>query len=267
MTAATGSLHLRRGTPAEQRARKLNEREALLAAAALYRMIAQAFSNPQAGSLKAVRCTALDLIDATLRGLLPSALLPTLRALLRAWRTVSTEELTAEYSRLFLGSGLVPLREGGYGGGSRFAGQPVDIADLNGFYLAFGFAPPPTAPNPPDHLGTELEYLSLLHLKKAFALQRSRVSQDKIVERAMAHFLEDHLGRWTAALDMALREAKAAATYSRMAELLRKAVGAECASLRIRPRATARNPVRDPLAEDTFVCPFAGGAPDRRRYG
>ncbi len=257
MTAATGPLRMRGGTPAEHRVQKLNEREALRAAAALYRMIAQAFSNPQAGSLEAARCTALDLIDAALRGLLPSTLLPHLRALLRAWQAVSTEELTAEYSRLFLGSGLVPLREGGYGDGMRFAGQPVDIADLNGFYLAFGFELPRAARNPPDHLGTEVEFVSLLYLKKVLALERGRLRESRIVDHALGRFLEDHLGRWVAAFQTALGEANAIAPYALPAKFLRAAVAADCIRLRVKPVAAGPGNAHDPVGDETLVCPWA----------
>ena len=49
--------------------------------------------------------------------------------------------LSIEHSRLFLGAGLVPLTEGGFGDGMRFAGQPVDIAD-DALRLASAFPPP-----------------------------------------------------------------------------------------------------------------------------
>jgi TorA maturation chaperone TorD len=171
------------------------------------------------------------------------------------------DDLSGEYSRLFLGAGLVPLREGGYGGGSRFAGQPIDIADINGFYLAFGFDLTDQAPVPSDHIGAELEFVSLLLLKKALAVKRGAQREASMIDRAMRLFFDDHLGRWPVALDMALKEAKAAAPYATMAELLRKAVAAGCAYLHIRPQvgplAAGRSPIRDQMVEDTLVCPLA----------
>ena len=73
---------------------------------------------------------------------LPAHLARMLNETEQAWRGVTIAPLSIEHSRLFLGAGLVPLREGGFGDGMRFAGQPVDIADVSGFYLAFGFALP-----------------------------------------------------------------------------------------------------------------------------
>jgi len=239
--------------------RREQERERALAAAALYRLIALGFSYPQPMLINSVRQTAGDLVRALGRGAVSPVLAPALRASLRAWRSTTAQTLAAEHSRLFLGAGIVPLREGGYGDGMRFAGQPVDIADLNGFYLAFGFGPPTSAPNPPDHLGTELEYLSLLHLKKAFALQRHRLSQAKVVEHAMARFLQDHLGRWVSAVETALRDANASAPYLLLAKLMERAVMAECARLGVQPTAAAIGNAIDPIQSDAFRCPLATG--------
>jgi TorA maturation chaperone TorD len=247
--------------------RREQERERVLAAAALYRVIALGFSYPEPMLINSVRQATVDLVRAVGRGAVSPVLASALPALLRAWRATTAETLAAEHSRLFLGAGIVPLREGGYGDGMRFAGQPVDIADLNGFYLAFGFGPVPSAPNPPDHLGTELEYLSLLHLKKAYALQRSRLSQAKIVEHAMARFLEDHLGRWVAAVEAALRDASGAAPYVLLAKLMERAVAADCARLGVRPTAAGIGNAIDPLQSDTLRCPLANGKPAKQRRG
>ena len=245
--------------------RRDHERERALAAANLYRTIALGFSYPEPASINSVRQATGDLVRALGRGALTPVLAPALRASLRVWRATTAQSLAAEHSRLFLGAGIVPLREGGYGDGMRFAGQPVDIADLNGFYLAFGFAPPPSAPNPPDHLGTELEYVSLLHLKKAFALQRGRLSQAKLVEHAMARFLQDHLGRWVAAVEASLRDADAIAAYVLLAKLMEKAVAADCIRLGVRPTSAGIGNAVDPMQGDDFKCPLATGELDKQR--
>lgn len=257
-TADSGSRVTAPASPGKRGAR---EREQLLANAALYRLIAQGFSYPEPELLCSVRRNALELAAAAARGELVPALAPALRALGRAWRTASAQSLETDYSRLFLGAGLVPLREGGYGDGLRFAGQPVDIADLNGFYLAFGFELSDTAPNPPDHLGTEIEFVSLLHLKKALALQRGRMREAKIVDQATAHFLEDHLGRWVSSLAAALSEGQASAPYALLAEVMKKAVAAECARLGVKPAPARRGTANDPMAGNTLVCPLVAAEP------
>ena len=196
----------------------------------------------------------------------------------REWRAVTVEQLTADYSRLFLGAGLVPLREGGFGDGMRFAGQPVDIADVSGFYLAFGFVLPDSAANPPDHLGAELEFMSLLHLKMALALQRGRPEHARVTRSAMAAFLQDHLGRWAESFAAALAERGAAPAYRATGRLLAYAVAADCASLSVKPAKATPGAGGDPVGGEQLVCPFGSlpgsvleadalrdGPPDRPR--
>jgi len=244
----------------------LQDRQEPLAAASLYRLVALGFAYPDRMQIDAMGAAIVGVLGAAgAIGSPPFA--PTLRALLRAWRMITPQSLAAEYSRLFLGAGLVPLREGGYGDGLRFAGQPFDIADLNGFYLAFGFELAQAAPSPPDHLGTEIEFVSLLHLKKAVALRKGQLRNVAIVDQAMARFLEDHPGRWTAALEAALREANAAAPYALLATLLRKAIAADCARLGVKPRPARRGTARDPLEGDRFVCPLAAPNPAEEPAG
>jgi hypothetical protein len=81
----------------------------------------------------------------------------------------------------------------------------------------------------------------------------------------MAHFLEDHLGRWTVAFEVALQEANAAAPYALLAKLLRKAIAADCMQLGVKPRPARRGTARDPLEADRFVCPLAGQDPVKKR--
>ncbi len=242
------------GTRAPSRSgRRQQECHEPLVMAALYRLIARGFAYPDRAQRQAVEAILGEIGAPSSDGALAS----TLRAFSRAWRMTPPRELAAEYSRLFLGTGLVPLREGGFGDGLRFAGQPFDIADLNGFYAAFGFVLTEKAPSPPDYLGTETEFLSLLHLKKAIALGKRHWSA-RIVDRAMARFLNEHLGRWVDSLGDALREAGAAAPYAVLGALLRGAVAADCARLKARPRRARCGIAPDPLAKDRLECPFAG---------
>ena len=257
--AAEGARITPAPSPRQRRAREGRE---LLARAALYRLIAEGFSYPEPERIASVRRNALELAAAAARGDLVPVLAPALRALGRVWRTAPAESLAAEYSRLFLGAGLVPLREGGYGDGLRFAGQPVDIADLNGFYLAFGFVVSETAPNPPDHLGTEVEFVSLLHLKKAHALDRERQRDVRTVDQAMGRFLEDHLGRWIPSFEAALREAEASTPYALLAEVMKKAVAAECTRLGVKPFLARSGTANDSIGGDALVCPLAAAQPN-----
>jgi len=245
-------------------------RERSLASAVLHRMLALAFSNPEPGLLRSIIRECGGLKIALARGVLPAHFARCLKDVDREWRAVTIERHTAEYSRLFLGGGLVPLREGGFGDGMRFAGQPVDIADVSGFYLAFGFVLPDSAANPPDHLGAELEFMSLLHLKLALALQRGRMEHARVTRSAIAAFLQDHLGRWADPFVAALADKDAAPAYRTMGRLLAWTVEADCASFAVKPSKARVGSARDPIGE-RLVCPFgshtdtiSGAGPLRR---
>ena len=253
----------KRRAPARVERRREQETHAALAMAALYRLIARGFAYPDRAGREAIGAILGEIGTCANGDALSPPLLGLLRAFSRAWRMTPPGDLAAEYSRLFLGAGLVPLREGGYGDGLRFAGQPFDIADLNGFYAAFGFVLTEEAPSPPDYLGTEAEFLSLLHLKKAVTLRKRERERVLIVERAMARFLTEHLGRWVNSLGDALREAGAVAPYTALQRLLRECVGADCARLKARPRPARCGIAPDPLAKDRLECPFAGREPKR----
>jgi TorA maturation chaperone TorD len=230
--------------------------------ATLYRLVAWGFAYPDRAQRKQLDAMLGEIRETARVGALPPRLASSLGAFSRAWRMTPCHALEAEYSRLFLATARVPLREGGFGDGLRFAGQPFDIADLNGFYAAFGFVLTEEAPSPPDYLGTEAEFLSLLHLKNAVTLGRQERERARIVDRAMARFLTEHLGRWVDSLGGALREAAAAAPYARLGELLRDAVAADCARLKARPKRARCGIAPDPLAKERLQCPFAGREPE-----
>lgn len=232
-----------------------------LASARLYRILATAFSYPEPWLAEGVGRDLAALTVALSSQSLSPRIAGSLRRAAQSWRRVPLESLRVEYSRLFLGSALVPMREGGYGDGLRFAGQPVDLADLNGFYLAFGFGPPSSAASPPDHLGTELEFMSLLHLKIAYALQRRQAEQARITRMAMARFVEDHLGRWIAAFRLALRDADAAAAYQSAAGLLACAVETDAKRLGASPSPAAKGTGVDPVGLESLMCPLAEAGP------
>jgi len=71
------------------------------------------------------------------------------------------------------------------------------LADIMGFYRAFGMAP---RHERPDHIACELEFLSVLGIKEALALQRGRLQEAHITADARGKFLREHLCCWSEAL-------------------------------------------------------------------
>jgi len=74
--------------------------------------------------------------------------------------------------------------------------QSQELADISGFYQAFGFKVGGAVRERPDHLAVELEFMYLLALKEAYALVNGLHEQVEICRDAQGKFLGDHLGRW-----------------------------------------------------------------------
>jgi putative dimethyl sulfoxide reductase chaperone len=74
--------------------------------------------------------------------------------------------------------------------------QSQEMADIAGFYRAFGFNLGGQVRERPDHIAVELEFMQLLTLKEAHALETGSPEQVEICQDAQAKFLGDHLARW-----------------------------------------------------------------------
>lgn len=88
-----------------------------------------------------------------------------------------------------------PAYETGYLGSSVFR-QAQAMADIAGFYRAFGLKASGVERERVDHLTVELEFMRFLTFKQAVALvHHGRASAD-VCRRAQGRFWGDHLGRW-----------------------------------------------------------------------
>lgn len=93
----------------------------------------------------------------------------------------------------------VPLHESEYHGGDIFYKTQL-MADVSGFYSAFGFALSEEAKERVDHIGTELEFMHALEYKQAYALENGWSDKAALCEDAKKKFIAEHAGKWFAAL-------------------------------------------------------------------
>ena len=128
-------------------------------------------------------------------------------------------DLEGEYHRLFHTELPATPYETEYGP-QRAARKGPTLADILGFYQAFGFRPAPAAAELPDHIGVELEFLSLLLMKEADARGRGAGEEAAVAADAARKFLADHLGRWVPGFCRGLREAARDPFYRAAADLL-----------------------------------------------
>jgi TorA maturation chaperone TorD len=151
-----------------------------------------------------------------------------------------TDALRAEYDRVF---GLVvpkecPPYETEYYPMPETFGRSQQMADIAGFYRAFGIEPARSSPERPDHLALELEFMAFLLLKKREALATADVDLEAadramICDRAERDFFRDHVAWWVPTFAAGLRRKARDGYHDALAGVLAAWVPDECRRLGI----------------------------------
>ena len=98
--------------------------------------------------------------------------------------------------------------------------RTFEMADVSGFYKAFGVEVAECGERV-DHIAAELEFMNLLAVKEAVALQEEGEGEHaQICRNASRVFLRDHLVRWAPRLGECLAEAEGDPVYSAAGRLL-----------------------------------------------
>jgi nitrate reductase assembly molybdenum cofactor insertion protein NarJ len=116
------------------------------------------------------------------------------------WLRIATTDpvdLEARYAALFeLGKSRISLYETEHGR-MRGMSKGNDLADISGFYLAFGLEiDRERSPEMLDQLAVELEFCAHLLFKLSLLQELEDQEGVSIVEEALAHFIEHHVGRY-----------------------------------------------------------------------
>jgi TorA maturation chaperone TorD len=135
--------------------------------------------------------------------------------------------------------------------------QARELADVAGFYRAFGAEPSGPAAERPDHAACELEFLSFLVSRRLAAEAAGELEEAAICLRAEDAFLRDHLGKWLPAFWRDLAARTESPFYRALARLGESLIAEESASRGIEPQRLPRRGLRV-LEPDTVEC---GGAP------
>ena len=220
--------------------------------AAIYRLLSLALAYPTPPRLQAVATESARVSVGA-----PAALAGGLRRLAEAARRADAETLAAEHIALFQRQHRCPPYEGAYGP-PRLAGKATLLADVAGFYRAFGLEPAAGQPEVEDHVCAELEFMSVLALKEAWALGEDAADMLDVTRAAARSFLTDHLGRWGAAFAARVRETVAPGVLPAAAALLAAWLDAECARLEVAP-----SPLEGVSEAESgaFACPMAREEP------
>lgn len=216
-----------------------------LARSVLYSALTAGFRRPDEGTVRRLAApdaertlsVAAAVVDAPAPAGAVSAAVASLTP-----RLVSLEpgRVRVEYDRLFghTARGLVCPFETEYGPSELFL-QAHELADLAGFYLAFGVRPQPGGSERVDHIACECEFADLLCRKEAVELELQGRVTDAPAEtleetrKAARAFLRGHLARFGLAFATVLDRADAGSVYNAFGHLLASFLEAECERLHV----------------------------------
>ena len=149
----------------------------------------------------------------------------------RVVAAAASTDFVREYSGLFTGAGLCRANENDY---EKLSFSMTEkLSDVAGFYTAFGFEIRDDVGERPDFVGTELDFINLLLLKQAYALENGWNEQVRVSEEALGSFLTSHFVKWVPQLCYALGElAVVDGIYATAAGVLVAVVDSENARLK-----------------------------------
>ncbi len=147
------------------------------------------------------------------------------------------EGIALEYDRLFTATGnvLIPIYETEYGMDSVFA-KTKELADLNGFYQAFGLELGKDSQGErPDHLMIQLEFMAALLIKEAYARNEGWEDKANVSFEARKRFLKDHIGRWGPAFCLMVKHKTEVEFYRKLGELTADLINKDLKELNVKP--------------------------------
>lgn len=109
------------------------------------------------------------------------------------------------------------------------------LADILGFYTAFGLKPSERLKELPDHIAVELEFMSLLLLKEAYARLEGWEEQVNLCVDAEGKFLRDHLGWWAFRFSDQVEKSAKVPLYPALSQLLGRFLRFELQHLGVEP--------------------------------
>ncbi|MDR7522886.1 MAG: molecular chaperone TorD family protein [Armatimonadota bacterium] len=154
-----------------------------------------------------------------------------LEAAMDACQRADPSALSDDYQRTFghqVGM-TCPLYEAQYIPGGIFP-QAQCLADVAGFYRAFGVEVDEGARERPDHVSLELEFMHVLAYREAYARVHHGPGEVALLQDAQRAFLRDHLARWVPSFARLVAQ-RAGGPYRSLASALAAWVTAEAEAL------------------------------------
>jgi TorA maturation chaperone TorD len=213
----------------------------------------------------------LGLMDALAEALADTPDVPEgLAALRAALADAVPGQVAVSQSRLFGGTVEVAPYEGSYED-DPFR-QARQIADVAGFYRAFGAEAHGSEHERPDHAGCELEFLAFLGCRGLVAAAAGRVDEVELCREVEESFLREHAGRWLPSFFRSVERGAPDTFHAALGHLGAAAVGTELTRRGITSEPLGPRARRLSVEADELECaegpePVTPLLPRRRRTG
>jgi TorA maturation chaperone TorD len=152
-----------------------------------------------------------------------------------------------------------------YGGDGLFS-QPRDLANLAGFYLAFGLRPAPDNGERADHIACQCEFMDFLCRKEAVLLAAGETEEEgraltaAATRQAARRFVREHLGCFGRTFGLLLAREDDGGFYGTLGSLLVAFLDREHERLGLPPASPALT-LRPFSPDDATACGGSGSSP------
>ncbi len=139
------------------------------------------------------------------------------------------DEIKSEYLNIFdVGRKISPYQTEYIT--EKLSRKPFELADIAGFYSAFGLNVNEGMRNKEalDHISIELEFMAILEWKAQYASENGQKENAKIVKDAKLKFLREHLAKWGFFFCHQIYELGGDSLFVRLARLLERVLVLEC---------------------------------------
>jgi TorA maturation chaperone TorD len=138
-------------------------------------------------------------------------------------------DMESEYLRIFDMGKIISPYETEYLQ-EKISRKPFELADVAGFYQAFGFDVNDGEEHREsvDHIAVELEFMAILAYKELYAEERGQEEHLMVVREAQKKFLHEHLARWGYFFCSRLQKIACEGYYKQLGNMLESVLNAEC---------------------------------------
>ena len=203
----------------------MQELNRIVARASIYGVSALAFAYPEDEVTEDIHEGVTTLMETLEAAGVDREAIEKGNAFLRLWASTESSIIKQDYSDLFIGKQQFRLDESDYDKTIFYRHQR--IADVSGFYRAFGFERSTESFERQDFVGMELEFMQVLLLKLAYAMQNGWDDQAEMCRDAEAKFFKEHLEWWIPDMCERLRGASPCEFYKSLSSFLESFIKSE----------------------------------------